>query len=339
MVSGGEGGGTVIAVSTPFWRLPEEVARRPDLLAEAKLTFAALAHLSPADGGPFHLGEHGDGGLKILTSMTGIPMRSLQRAIVDLETVGLLGVERRRGATAVYRVLSAYAKLAHVDGRPSAAILAQESRRSGEGRCAKMAQHVRQGGAGRCAKVAQHVRQGGAAKTLTGTDGEQGDKAPSPSSCADPDNGNGDGGGGDARLLDILRCATGRLASNGTAGRFLEAVREARAAGATDSMIATCTLEAGDGPPWAGPNGAREAARALLTDFARLEILPAPKTVADALKFLDFCRERLASGEGDGESRATWNRAASWADRHAEDLRRAATWPEPAAVPARGAAP
>jgi DNA-binding transcriptional ArsR family regulator len=148
-------------------------------------------------------------------------------------------------------------------------------------------------------------------------------------------------GSGEARLLEILRCATGRAASNGSATKFLEAVQEARAAGATDPLIAFHTMNAAtDAAPWIGPNAARDAARAIQKDFARLDVRPSRKTVADVLSFIHFCRTKLADPTADDEAAATWRRVTDWADVdgvQAEALRRAATWPEPAAVPAGGA--
>jgi len=149
-----------------------------------------------------------------------------------------------------------------------------------------------------------------------------------PPPSARSDTKNGDALDANGRLLTILGRANGRPPTNGTAEKFLQAVREARAGGATDAEIAHHVLEVGPGAaPWAGANAAREAARALLADFGRLDVRPPRKTVADILRFIDFSREKLAEPGAAGEAAATWRRVADWAASHADALRRAATWP------------
>ena len=170
-------------------------------------------------------------------------------------------------------------------------------------------------------KPPQRSRHGSVTHVTHGTQEEDSD--PPPSSLRADSNGNN--GGGDAWLFDIRRSVTGQPASDEQPRAFLVAVREARDKGATEDQIADHIRKAGPAAAvWIGPNAAREEAKALLADFAKLDIKPRRKTVAEVLMFVDFCAEQLGDPEADGEAAATWRRVADWAEAHAEALRRPA---------------
>ena len=144
----------------------------------------------------------------------------------------------------------------------------------------------------------------------------------------------------DARLLGCLEAAPGRP-TNGQAGKYLEAVREARQAGATDPMIACGVLEKAGGTPWAGPNAARDKARGLIADFeAACGFDGKPKTVPTILVFVRGCaaaEKRAAAGES-LENPCGVASVRQWAARNRKALTDAETWP---ALPghSEGAAP
>jgi len=143
----------------------------------------------------------------------------------------------------------------------------------------------------------------------------------------------------DDRLVAFWEAARGRKASDRERGRFLEAVAEARRAGATDELIAHgIRRHAARGAPWDGPNVARETARAVLADWhAEVGRDPKRETVGAILADVDFSAKYLggAATGHDGRpvrvetaGRARCERVLAWAGKHAETLAEARDWPD-----------
>jgi hypothetical protein len=122
---------------------------------------------------------------------------------------------------------------------------------------------------------------------------------------------------------------------------FFQAVVEARAAGATDPMIARKILDADrTAAAWDPPNLARAAVKELLLSYQSAVRFPPGQqrtSLGHVLRDLDFARGSLARtprpDPGD-EGLALWQVQAAWADAHAADLHAATTWPVPAATAA-----
>ncbi len=280
----------MIEVPAPYWRLPEAVARRVDLTAEAKIVFAALAYLQPPDEAPFSLGSGRKRGLPVLREMVGIPPRSLQRAVVLLESRCLLAVTRRRGAHNTYLVT-----------------------------CASLAQDKPRGGAATSAKVAHDKRQVGATKQHTRTVRHRG-QAPAPSGALGE-------GNGDGRLVALMERVRGKALGR-QRENFLTAVREAREAGATDPMIAAAVLADGRGQVWAGPNAARAQARRLLGDFEPYFCPRNARTIKGLLDRVGTCRRLQERGDLEAGPAADVSATLRWALAHKAVLEAAVAWPE-----------
>lgn len=320
---GTERDATVIDVPAPYWKLPECVAGLPSLSAEAKLVWAALAYRQPEDGSAFLW----PGSQKALARALGVSLRTLQRVIEskELESKGLVRIEHRHGAASRYSVLplpdGTAAKVAAVGKGESAATLAADQRQLG-GRTT--------------AKVAAECRQDGGPITGTVTEKTTGGQTTASPSAAESATSNSHGQPpADARLLDCLEAATGHP-TNGQAGKYLEAVGEARQTGATNPMIARAVLEQPAGsPPWAGPNAARDKARRLIADFdATCGFEHRPKTMPTILSYVRGCaaaEKRAAAGESlDNPGGVVSVR--QWATRNRKALADAETWP---AIPGR----
>ena len=118
--------------------------------------------------------------------------------------------------------------------------------------------------------------------------------------------------------------------TNRARSQFVQAVAEARAAGATDALIAHAISRNGEGPPWSGPNAARDEARAVVQAWAREDLGGERLTVAAILADLDHAREYV-----ERKNLATYDagldrnrRALRWANKHRQALGRASRWPE-----------
>jgi len=151
----------------------------------------------------------------------------------------------------------------------------------------------------------------------------------------DGNNGNGDARkrnaqGPDARLLALYESRLGRPCRDGERTKFAEAVREARAAGTTDPMIANAVAEAQDTAPWTGPNAAKTAARELIKSWESGDFGEERKTVRAILDDIAFVGRYAAGREGPTVSEGLYRveRVQAWADRHLKTLRAAHIWPD-----------
>lgn len=147
----------------------------------------------------------------------------------------------------------------------------------------------------------------------------------------DDADGNGNGPDTDARFLSVYAVARGRPCRNGEAAKLAQAVAEARAAGATDALIANAILDAADAAPWAGANAARGDARELVRDWDRHIEQPRP-TVQAILDDLAFVRQYLARPPSERENAGTirCESVRAWAERYADVLAKARAWPDAA---------
>jgi hypothetical protein len=142
-----------------------------------------------------------------------------------------------------------------------------------------------------------------------------------------------DKGEPDERLLRTIEAATGRKFTVQEARRFMEAVAEARTAGATDPLIAHKTLEHQGGAPWDGPQAAKHTAKSLITDFdAACGFDDKPHTLPQVLKFVRGCAEAERRARENGEPLDNPSAIVSvrnWAASHKRDLDAIEKWPEP----------
>ena len=173
-----------------------------------------------------------------------------------------------------------------------------------------------------------------------------------PPSSRGPRNGDGDGNGGqreridpDAALEALLVDVRGnKLLSVKQSLRFLEAVAEARIAGATDALLASEIRKADyQADVWDPPNVAREKARRLLASYQAVARFPPNQqrgSIGHILRDLAFARRSLAKmprpDPGD-EGMALWRAQVAWAEAHAGDLTESTSWPVSAAAVAAGA--
>ena len=300
---------------------PEAVRRRRDLTSSDKVAYETLAHLAPGPDVPFCIEEDRNGrpsGLEGLIYEAGMPRRTLQRSLGRLQKNGLVTVGTQNGTNTRYTV--------HLPTEEGCANMAQVARKTR----ANVAQVPAPERHGTGATAAQDPRHNGAPITTTETHANKEGQAPALNSTA-PGNGSGNGDSQDAdrRLVATYAAARGRPCRNGEAAKLLEAVREARAAGATDPLIAHRVIDAGDAAPWVGPNAAREAARELVRDWAK-HLEPPRHNVAEILQDIAFTRryERGEKGEREGIGLDRCRQVREWESHHAEVVAKACRWPD-----------
>jgi hypothetical protein len=136
--------------------------------------------------------------------------------------------------------------------------------------------------------------------------------------------------------LRLVRLFSEHIGAAGPLGRrgviFVQAISEARAAGATDAMIARAILEStATAAPWTAPNAARAEARALVEAFNRqVGLHDRLLTVVGIVDCVVGCRKAYAAAERghfDGDVGVVAG-VVGWARANAEALRRAAVWPQ-----------
>lgn len=171
-------------------------------------------------------------------------------------------------------------------------------------------------------KVQTGARDEAGGRTAAGAGGRrQAGESAAPAASADVD----------GVLVAMIEEARGRRLSAREAPSFLLAVQEARAAGATDALIAWHVRQAGaGGAPWNGPNAAKVNARALLDDFQRATGLDGDrrrKHVGKVLSDIRFAGDYLAKriGGTDSEGRRHNEQVLRWAEKHRATLE-AAGW-------------
>ena len=153
---------------------------------------------------------------------------------------------------------------------------------------------------------------------------------PAPSAPADSDS----NGNADARLVAVYNARRRRPCGKGQAAKFLQAVREARDAGATDALIAHRAMEHAEAAPWAGPNAARDDALELVRDWDR-HLEPRRPTVGAILADIDHAKRYVAGETGEVENAGLMRceDVEAWTKRHAEVLAKGRTWPDVANEP------
>ena len=132
----------------------------------------------------------------------------------------------------------------------------------------------------------------------------------------------------DGGLLALAGHARGRRLSVREAKAFLKAVAEARAAGATDALIVQGVRGNKAGAPWAGPTGAKDAARALVADYRDTFNPNEPRgNVGLILRDIRHAQDYLAGriGNADDECRLHNERVLAWAEKRRPSLE-AAGW-------------
>jgi hypothetical protein len=205
----------------------------------------------------------------------GTDPRTIQRRLRNLERRGFVVPEQRGGGrskTATYRLNL------QTDKPRQLATLSDTVKGDKSG--AKPRQNMRGNGD----KCGCKPRQLAAQVYSEYTDTRIQENDPSPSSRAPSDNGNGHGNrNADQRLVALAGKTRGRRLTHPEAEAFLQAVGEARAAGATDMLI-THFISKTDtgGAPSSAPNAARDASRTLLDSYQDAVQLPEPScTVQD----------------------------------------------------------
>ena len=239
----------MIEVPAPYYRLPSAICSRPDLRAEAKIAWAFMAFSQVAPD------EAPDVELWKIVEATGVPARTLQRALAQLADKGLLKVTPRRGKASTYRVLLP-AERACGEGNP---------RQNGVGTHARLAGVPRHSGVGTHARLAGVPRHSGVGTslqvTVDGTD-EQRDEA---------------------RLLSL---AFPRGWNERQRTALLNPVDKARAAGVPVAFMAHALVSRKTtGEPWKRVDQAVEKAKEIVQ---WLNLALEPKHLEDLQHLIDF---------------------------------------------------
>jgi hypothetical protein len=157
------------------------------------------------------------------------------------------------------------------------------------------------------------------------TDNRVQEDASPPSSRASSDNNDGDEDGNhtpDQRLVALAGKARRRTLTHSECQVFLEAVAEARLAGATNALIAHFVSKANNGEAvWIPVNTARDTSRTLLDSYQDVVQLGEPRTRLEQIT-ADFTwsKNYLDEHPPPDEGRHHNQRVLDWAHGHSETL-------------------
>ena len=239
----------MIEVPAPYYRLPSAISSRPDLRAEAKIAWAFIAFSQVAPD------EAPDVELWKIVEATGVPARTLQRALAQLADKGLLKVTPRRGKASTYRVLLP-AERACGEGNP---------RQNGVGTHARLAGVPRHSGVGTHARLARVPRHSGVGTSLQSTVKETNEHRE------------------DDRLLSL---AFGRGWTDRQKAALLNTVDKARAAGVPVPFMAHALVSRkATGEPWKRIDQAVNKAKEIVQ---WLNLALEPKHLEDLQHLIDF---------------------------------------------------